>query len=332
MQNPDAIIISRTDNIGDVVLTLPVCGILKEKYPHSKIIFIGRRYTQPVVECCVHVDEFMDWDEMQRMSTTEQASIIRKQNADAIVHVFPNHKIAVAACKAGVPLRIGTSHRLFHWLTCNKLLNVNRKNSNLHEAQLNMKLLLPLGITRIPTLDEIQRYFGFYRIKPLPADFASLIDPNKFNLILHPKSRGSAREWGVSKFLELIKILPADKFKIFITGTQEEGVMLEDLFMTYPYVTNLCGKLSLENLISFISHCDGLVAASTGPLHIASVMGKKTIGIFSPLRPIHPGRWAPLGKNAKYLVKDISCNSCRKNNDCQCIREITPEQVMKLLI
>ena len=33
------IIISRTDNIGDVVLTLPLAGILKENFPKAKVYF-----------------------------------------------------------------------------------------------------------------------------------------------------------------------------------------------------------------------------------------------------------------------------------------------------
>ena len=45
-------------------------------------------------------------------------------------------------------------------------------------------------------------------------DFKSLIDPQKFNLILHPKSKGSAPEWGLNNFEKLIRLLPKDKFKI----------------------------------------------------------------------------------------------------------------------
>ena len=44
------IAISRTDSIGDVVLTLPVCVWLKKKFPDIKIIFFGSTYTKPVIE------------------------------------------------------------------------------------------------------------------------------------------------------------------------------------------------------------------------------------------------------------------------------------------
>jgi ADP-heptose:LPS heptosyltransferase len=49
--DPKKIVISRTDSIGDVVLTLPLAGILKEKYPKAKIIFLGNTYTKPIIKC-----------------------------------------------------------------------------------------------------------------------------------------------------------------------------------------------------------------------------------------------------------------------------------------
>jgi hypothetical protein len=35
-------LVSRTDAIGDVVLTLPLCGWIKEACPGARVIFLGR--------------------------------------------------------------------------------------------------------------------------------------------------------------------------------------------------------------------------------------------------------------------------------------------------
>ncbi|MBL0315693.1 MAG: hypothetical protein IPP69_07900 [Flavobacteriales bacterium] len=56
--------------------------------------------------------------------------------------------------------------------------------------------------------------------------------------------------------------------------------------------------INLAELIAFINQYDGLVAANTGPLHIASACGIHAFGLYSLKRPIHPGRWSPVGKNA----------------------------------
>lgn len=58
------IIVSRTDNVGDVVLALPMVGILREHLPSSDILFLGRSYTRAVIESCEHVDGFLNWDDV----------------------------------------------------------------------------------------------------------------------------------------------------------------------------------------------------------------------------------------------------------------------------
>ena len=42
------IIISRTDSIGDVMLTLPMCVWLKKNIPGVELIYLGKNYTKPV--------------------------------------------------------------------------------------------------------------------------------------------------------------------------------------------------------------------------------------------------------------------------------------------
>ena len=55
------IIISRTDSIGDVMLTLPLCAWIKEKFPSAHLIFLGNSYTHPVINCFQPIDQFADW-------------------------------------------------------------------------------------------------------------------------------------------------------------------------------------------------------------------------------------------------------------------------------
>jgi ADP-heptose:LPS heptosyltransferase len=326
------IIISRTDNLGDVILTLPMAGILKQEFPGSTIIFLGKKYTKPIIDACGHIDEFIDWDELKmRIDNGEWRMEDEKLKADIILHVFPVKQIQRFAKKAKIPIRIGTSHRVYSWLYCNKLVHYTRKKSNLHEAQLNLMLLKPLGITREYPLSEISCLYGLTKIPSLSTNLRP--NPNHFNLILHPKSKGSAREWGLDNFSKLIDLLPEDNIRISVTGTKEEGDLMKDFLFHYRNrITDMTGKLSVAELLSYINSCDGLVAASTGPLHIAAALGKRAIGIYAPMRPIFPERWAPLGKNATFLVLDKKCDDCRGTGNCACIRAITPEEVVSKLI
>ena len=328
---PGRIIISRIDSIGDVILTLPIAGFIKEKYPDSTLIFLGRSYTKPVVSLSKYIDEFANWDDItSAKNPTEQ---LKALHAEFIIHVFPVKEVARLAFKAGIPYRIGTNGRLYHFLNCNRKVVFSRRKSDLHEAQLNLKLLAPLLIdTERSTEDVIERY-GFENIPELPERFKAMLDSRKKNIILHPKSQGSAKEWGLNNFSELIKTLPSNDFKIFITGTEKEGELIGDeLPFNQSNVVSLLGEMTLDELIAFIAAADGIVAASTGPLHIASALGRHAFGLYSVKRPIHPGRWAPLGKNAHVIVNDPNCPECTKGNDCNCIAEISPKKVAEELI
>lgn len=296
------ILISRTDAIGDVVLTLPMCGYLKSIYPDVRISFLGRTYTGPIINNCAAIDAFINYDELKTLPHAEQVAALKAKHIDVIIHVYPRKEVAALAKDAGIKLRIGTTNRVYHWLNCNKLVKLSRKRSLLHEAQLNIVLLQGLGITQVPEISQLPDYYNFKPKDDLPQQFAALMDQKRFNLIIHPKSHGSGREWSLQRFAELIALLPAEKFKIFISGSEKEKTVLKDWITTLPdTVTDITGKMSLPQFIQFIAAADGLIAAGTGPLHIAAETGIHALGLFPTLPSIHARRWGPIGKRAGYI-------------------------------
>lgn len=301
IQRPKKIVISRTDSIGDVVLTLPIAGILKEKYPDTRIVFLGNTYTKPIIECSKYIDEIWEWAAIEKKEQIDQIKWLKEQEVDVFIHVFPRKELAQLVKKAGIKHRIGTSHRLYHLLTCNHRPSFTRKRSPLHEAQLNTKLLSPFQFDKDYSLDELISYIGFERLPELPEKFKALIDPNKTNLILHPKSQGSAKEWGVQNFMSLASGLDPTHYNVFFTGTEKEGLLFRNEIPEQDNLIDLTGKMTLSELIAFIAAADMLIAASTGPLHIAGITSRTAIGLFSTIKPIHPGRWRPLGNRVEIL-------------------------------
>jgi ADP-heptose:LPS heptosyltransferase len=331
-------LVSRTDAIGDVVLTLPVCGWLKRQHPGCRVVLIGRAYTAAVAAACPWVDEFLNVDELAQLPLAEQVAQLRGYAAAAIIHVFPNKLLARLAQKAGIPVRIGTRNRLFHWLTCNRLVALSRRHSPLHEAQLNLQLLAPLGYAAPLPLSVVADLVRLVPVVPLAARWQSLLAdryPGQLNIILHPRSRGSAREWGLPHFGALARGLHAAGHRVFISGTAAEGAELADWLAEYVtyLAADLTGQLALPEFITFIAAADGLVAGSTGPLHLAAALGRHALGLYPPIRPMHPGRWQPLGPRAEYLVFDRpDCQDCRAAPaTCSCIKAIAPAMVLARL-
>ncbi|MGY6561058.1 MAG: glycosyltransferase family 9 protein [Luteibaculaceae bacterium] len=323
------ILIARTDSIGDVMLTLPLCGFLKKTLPEVEIYFLGKSYTEAIITSCTFVDHFLNWDNFAK-NPPKAAEALKRENIDAAVLVYPDKLVAKVLAAAEIPKRIGTSHRFFNWLYCNIRPNFTRKNSNLHESELNFSLLEPLfdGNFKRPKLHDMHTYVGFEPKFTLPEWVLLKLELNKQKplVILHPKSKGSAVEWGLPQFKALAEALSTEFF-VVITGTKEEGALIGDVFTHLP-VENFTGKLSLPEFIALIEKSEALVAASTGPLHIASALHKKAIGLYAPLQPIHPGRWAPIGENAIALTSKPGCDACKKPKDCNCVKDIRIETII----
>ncbi len=301
MHKPQHIIISRTDNIGDVVLTLPMAALIKQHYPTCKITFLARDYVKSLVMNCSAVDAFLCWDEIKNLTSTKAIDAIRSLQADTILHVFPQKKIASLAKAAGIKIRIGSSHRWYHWLNCNNRIKFSRKNSNLHEAQLNLKLLQPLKLPTILSLVQLTTLLQINKSKDVHENIVKFLKTDRFNLIVHPLTNGNTKEWPLEKFIKLIQLLPVEKFNIIVTGTEKEHSKLQALLQQCPMVSNAVGQLSLQDFINLISHAEGLVANSTGPLHMAAALGIHTLGLYPTERGKNVERWAPLGKKVEVL-------------------------------
>lgn len=327
--NNKTVVISRTDSIGDVILTLPMCSWLKRKFPKIKIVFLGNTYTKPILQCHTAIDEIISLAELEELPVPNRVETLKSLNADVFIHVFPNRDLAKIAKRAKIPVRIGTSHRSYHLLTCNVRPNFTRKKSDYHESQLNFELLREYGLTDLPSLDELKSYNTDFQSPEFNnEEFKNVFKTDKQLIILHAKSQGSALEWGMDNFKRLATLLLENGYAVACTGTETEGRLVR------PYIKNLdvldtTGKLTLSELIGFIGNSHALVACSTGPLHIAAIQNKIAVGLYSPKRPIHPGRWQPIGDKALALVNDDNCLECASKKKCNCIELISPERVLE---
>jgi len=338
------IILSKINQIGDVIFALPLAYLLKQVDPTCHIIFLGQAYTQSLIESCLDIDEFANWTEIQNknnfslLSLKEKAALFQNFNADIFINIYPNKTIAQLAKLAKIPIRIGTSHRLFHWWTCNYRVSLSRKKSPLHESQLDLYLLKALGLRYQYSLDEIipMRRFSLEKLtKKLSLQeiqtVEKFLDQKKFNLILHPLTRGRHIEWPLKSFDALCDRLNSEKFNILMTGTAAEGEIIRPVLMQKKrsHVQDTTGQLTLNQLIYLIFKINGLVCASTGPIHIAAALNKSVLGLYAPIKPFDAGRWGPIGEKAEVLCIEKKCEACRVSLHCECIKKIPVSMVLE---
>lgn len=317
-------------NLGDVVATLPMAGAIKSACPNAEIVFIGRRYTEPLARASRYVDAFFDAELARR-----DADAVAAQKLDILLNPFFSVGIAQTAARAGVPARIGNLRRPPTWRWCNRFAFYGRARTGLHEAALNLRDLRALGLRATSSPAEMAALAGVTRIEPLAIENRALLTPGRFHLLLQTKSGGNGREWPLEHFLALAHMLPAERFQVILSGTRAEGDIVRaacPALLAPRHVTDTFGRFNILQLMAFIAAADGMVGAGTGPLHLAGVLGIHALGIYPGRDSINGKRWFPLGAKGEALQvvefcpRDAQCD-LSLGGPCRCTISITPQMV-----
>lgn len=337
--SPKHIVIFRIDNIGDVILNLPLAAKLKQRFPQCKVTFISRIYTKAILDASPWVDGFIDWADLQQMGDQACLDFLQQQQFDVILHSTPNRQMAQWAKQAHIPWRVGTIRKSYNLLACNRWIYYpNHRHQPTHTVLHNLKLLKPL--IRDWKMDEaaLQQAVALTPAAVLPSEWEGQLDSKRKKIVLHPLSNGHGKEWPLQRYQELVRLLPADRYQLFVSGTEAERERLQPL-LAEPNVTDVVAKLSLPEFVTFLSRADGLIVSGTGPAHMAAALGIHVLTLFPPRSgaldwEITAEKWKPIGKLSDALCVNHLC-TCRVKgdtpDDCSCMAEITAEQVAERL-
>ena len=204
------ILIVRTDRIGDLVLTLPLAGLIKEHYPDCKVSFLVRDYTKSIVNNHSFIDEVIILKNVDgKTGFFDNLHIIKAKKFDACIVVYPTFVIALVIFFSGIRNRIGTGYRWYSFLFNQKVYE-HRKNAEKHELEFNVNLLEKLKIKN--NVDETNVNYdlkvdesGLKIVFQILAD--EKIDLQKPIIIVHPGSGGSSMDLPINRFAELVKNL-----------------------------------------------------------------------------------------------------------------------------
>ena len=320
------LIISRTDAIGDVCLTLPTLGWLKSLHPEWRITLLVKAYAAPVAQACRWVDTVAVLPE--QMNTEALGQWLRDLQADQIVHVFPHRQLAKAAKLAGIPKRSGVWGRVYHWFNCNNKTWLSRARSTHHEAYLNLLLVSRLLRLPAPSVAMLSQHaLDWSGLRPAQA-----LAGAAQSVVLHPYSRGNGREWPIGHFAQLAHLLVQHGWQPVIGGTQADA----QTFATHQHLfpaecLHVMGQDSLAEYMQRIGSSAALVASGTGPLHLAAALGRPCVGLFPPKPNVGQSRWGAIGPASTNLQLPGPCDTACSNHDCACMSAITPAQVWQAL-
>lgn len=294
MNKAKKIAVVRTDRIGDMILTMPMCAALKNLYPQTEINLIARSYVKPLLENCPAIDSVFYIDDYSKGIK----EIFEKNKFDAVFFPRPRFNECLAAFIAGIPLRVGTAYRWYSVLFNHKVHD-HRKTAERHEAEYNTRLVASASGSDCP-VNLVKPYINpesREKIQKLLSD-NGISKTDKY-IIIHPGSGGSAFEWNAPNFGHLAdKIQKELNSKIVVTGSEAESEKCSEVQKYCAELLNLCGKTDLREMIALISLSKLFISNSTGTIHIAAALDIPTIGLYPNSPHISAKRWGPYSKGA----------------------------------
>ncbi len=312
---PKNLLIVRTDRIGDVVLSLPLAGMIKDRFPECKITFLVRNYTKDIVAGHPFIDEIIILEEKNgRTKFFQNVENISLKNYDYSIVVYPTFLISLIVFSAGISKRIGTGYRWYS-LLFNKKVFAHRRFAEKHELEFNVDLLKEIDIVKNVSPGNIA--FDLRINEESKKEVEKILLKNGINIeepiiIVHPGSGGSAVDLPLTKFNELIILLNTNlKARIILTGSKSEINLCESL-VTSDEIKNFAGILNLSQLTAMISMSDIFISNSTGPIHIAAALGKYVVGFYPKILSCSAKRWGPYSTKSLIFTPEINCENCTR--------------------
>jgi ADP-heptose:LPS heptosyltransferase len=134
--------------------------------------------------------------------------------------------------------------------------------------------------------------------KTFPVNF-----DRKGKILIHPFAGWNAKEWDMTKFIDLAAILNKDYFTAFIFPVNSmNNELLHELKLKNIEVLETG---STEDLIRLIKDSSLMISNDSGPVYIASLLGKPTFTIFGPT---NPSFHLPYGSSHRFIQKTIHCS------------------------
>lgn len=360
MSGLNRILVIRPDRMGDVILSTPALDALRKNLPQSEIIVLVHKNVAALLRNHPSVDGVISYDPQAChqgiLGLLRLRQQIRSYAFDAALFLQSNWRPVLATVLAGVKLRIGAISQLHTRLFYQRGIRQKRSRAERNEADYNLELAALLWEGAVPgreqfparicireedrqaTLQWLLRQ-GWKQGEPLTA--------------IHPGMGGSALNWSFSRYFDLIQKLLSENQKnwIVLTGGQAESQLLANyqralkevaghervLIYSFREQQNLSGEVSPLKLAALFSWCSVVVAPSTGPLHLASAIGRRVVGLYSPIRVQSGTRWGPYvsdPKQVSLLSPQVECpevfhcagKSCEYYN---CMDSVKVEHVLE---
>ena len=270
-------LLSRTDALGDVVVSLPVMERILARMPEAELHWLVQPYTAPLLAGMAGVAGVH-----ARTAAEDLAAWMEGMAFDAVLNLGHRDRAVISAARsAKVPIRVARSRGRQIWEATHVIWK-GRFRSGRHEAQNLLDFLQPWGWDggwpappRI-TLTAAELAAG-------EADLAGLPRPR---LGIATRSSGSSAFPSPAWWERALPVLRAGGWNPVLLSPPEDSSM---------------PATDLRGLMGRIRACDAFLGPSTGPTQLAAALGVPLLALMGLSPNRGPSRWAPMGARVQVL-------------------------------
>ncbi len=301
------ILVSRTDKIGDLILSIPSFFMIKKMYPNAELVAIVRKYNMDIVKNLPYIDRFVILDDYTKAELLEKIAYFK---ADVFIALYNDNYIAALARASKAKIKIGPISKLNSFFTYNKGVLQKRSRSVKNEAEYNLDLVAKLDKKRFSILYELNTKLVLTDDNRKVAD--AFFKENSIEgkcLVVNPFIGGSAKNITDEQYVSILKKVKEEipDLNIIVTSHISDEERNEKFCKDIgkDKVFSFSNGASILNTASIIDKADLYFGASTGPTHIAGALGKRIVAIYPNKKTQSPTRWGVFGNsNVKYIVPD----------------------------
>ncbi|MFL2560004.1 MAG: glycosyltransferase family 9 protein [Gammaproteobacteria bacterium] len=290
------ILVIRNDKIGDFMLIWPALSFIKINIPDCKITCIVSKQVFDIAKNCSYIDEVIIDESIRKLKTK-----LKDVNFDASISFFSTFRIGYLVKTLNIPIRIAPKTKLAQFFYNHKILQ-KRSASLKPEHEYNTDLVVELfkisGISEIEGM-PIPPYLKLDdKVAEEKREIfirGNNLNANKKIIFIHPGSGGSSKNLTINMYAKICKGLRKfDDYNFLIHCSVDEVNLaraFKALLIPEVDIKVIAPTTQPIDMLYNINNCDIFISGSTGPLHIAGALDKKTIAFYPNKKSSTRLRW-----------------------------------------
>jgi len=321
------ILVTRLRYLGDVVLSTPLLGTLRDSYPKARIEYLTFASYAPVLAHHPWVDQVHALpDDAGVLETLRMAAKLRRAKFDWWLDLFGNPRSALLCALARPRHSVGPARGIrSRFFGYRRPAPEHSPSAIVH----HLDKAAPLVGRARPRPVHLEVTPG--ELEAIRRQFPDLNGPQP--LLLHPGATWPSKAWPDSKWSALIDALTREQLgPIWILSAPGQEALSERVVRQASASCRVVPPLPVRPLLALIASARAYLGNDGGVLHCAVGLSTPTVGIFGPTEP---EIWFPHQEfgGCRLVQEEVPCRPCHRHecDHLSCLRELPVTRVVASL-